>query len=152
MTTNKKLEEFSRQVVGIMPLMVREFAKREENHLAQGMISCPQMVALDFVSECKRVKMTDIAHTLSTQISSASVLVDRLIREKMLERSHDTRDRRVVWIRATKKGREVLSQIKKEKKQSIKAIFGKLTEKERAQYLSVLLKVKAHLLKKEGNA
>ena len=142
---NKSLEKFSRQVVEVMPLMVREFAKREDNHLTRGKISCPQMVTLDYVSHHERVKMTDIARILSIRTSSASVLVDRLVRQRMLRREHDRNDRRVVWARATARGRKVVSQIVQQKRRSIKAIFGPLTAKERSSYLAVLLKVKARL-------
>ena len=141
----KTLSEFSRKVVEVMPLMVREFAKREDHELMRGTISCPQMVTLDLVSRKKRVTMTEVARILSIKTSSASVLVDRLIRQKMLQRKHDDKDRRVVWISATPKGRKVVSQIIRQKRQSIQAVFGPLTEKERRQYLSVLLKVKSHL-------
>ena len=144
----KSLNEFSRQVVEIMPLFVREFAKREDHDLMRGKISCPQMVTLDCVSRKKRVTTTDIAKILSIKTSSASVLVDRLIRQRLLQRKHDDKDRRVIWISPTPKGRKVVAQIIRQKRQSIKAIFGFLTKKERDQYLSVLLKVKAHLEKK----
>ncbi|HTL71556.1 MAG TPA: TolC family protein [Candidatus Eisenbacteria bacterium] len=140
-----ELERFSREVIGAMPFLLREFAKREDNELSRGKISCPQMLALDYVSRHPRVRMTDIAQVLDVRTSSASVLVDRLIREKMLTRAHDDRDRRVVWVGATAKGRKVVSQILEQKRRSVKAVFGPLTARERAQYLAVLLKVKSIL-------
>ncbi len=145
--SKKELENFSRQVVEIMPLMVREFAKREDNHLTQGMISCPQMVTLHFVTDHGRVMMSEISKVLSIKTSSASVLVDRLVRAKLLSREQDRRDRRIVWIRSTDKGRKVVSQIMRQKRESIQHVFGPLSPKERRQYLSVLQKVKANLLK-----
>lgn len=145
MNPTKSLDQFSRQVVQIMPLFVREFAKRENHVLSRGIISLPQMVALDYVSRKALVTMTDIAKTLSTKTSSASVLVDRLIRQKMLHRKRDEQDRRVIWISITQKGSRVVSQIKHQKCQSIKAIFGHLTAKEREAYLAILLKVKSRL-------
>ncbi len=142
-----ELELFSSEVVAIMPLMVREFAKLEDNDLTRGKISCPQMVALDLVSSRGRAKLSDVSSTLNVQTSSASVLVSRLERQGMLRRRHDADDRRVVWITATPKGRKVVSQIMAQKRRSIRAIFGTLTARERGQYLSVLLKVKQNLLK-----
>ena len=141
------LDQFSRQLVEILPLMFREFAKREDNVLTRGKISFPQMVALDFVSRNPRVKMTDLAKVLHIQMSSTTVLVDRLIRQKMLARKRDESDRRLVWVTVTARGKRVVSQIMDQKRQSIKKIFGPLTEKEREQYLVVLLKVKSNLEK-----
>ena len=146
MSSKQSLDHFSCQVVEIMPLMVREFIKGANNELSRGVISWPQMVTLDYVSRQTSVTMTEISRILSTKTSSVSVLVDRLIRHQMLQRKHDERDRRVIWISITPKGHRVLTQIRRQKCQSIKAVFGHLTQKERAQYLAVLLKVKSHLM------
>ena len=145
MSKSRDIDQFSRQVVEIMPFMVREFAKRENHALSRGIISLPQMVTLDYVSRNAQVMMSEIARLLSINVSSASVLVDRLIRQKMLWRKQDRRDRRVIWIHVTPKGRQVVSDIRRQKCRTIKAIFGHLSDKERAQYLAVLLKVKSRL-------
>lgn len=141
----RELREFSREVVEIMPLLVREFSKREDNDFTRGKISCPQMVVLVHLSHRPYVKMADIARLLSVTPGSASLLIDRLIRDKMLERRHDERDRRVVWIRSTAKGRKVVEQILEQKRQSVGAIFSVLNRVERRQYLSVLRKVRDRL-------
>ncbi len=144
------LDRFSQELVEILPLMFREFSKREDNELTRGKISFPQMVALDYVSRCGRVKMTDLARVLSIKTSSATVLVDRLIRGKMLSRKRDAKDRRLVWVGCTEKGKNVVSHIMDQKRQSMKKIFGPLTESERRQYLSVIRKVRDTLLKEHG--
>ncbi len=146
----KELEKFSEQVVEIMPIIVREFAKREDNHLTRGKISCPQMVVLDYLSHHTRVPMAEVAKILSVKTSSASVLVDRLIREKMLKRERDDRDRRIVWISVTPKGRKVVGQILEQKRDTFKEIFRPLTAAERGQYLAVLNKVKDNIVRGSG--
>ncbi len=146
------LHQFSREVTEIMPFLLREFVKREKNELATGRISFPQMVALDLLAQRTRVKMSEIAHALSVQLSTATPLVDRLIREGMAARSRDDKDRRLVWVTVTAKGRKVLNNILREKQASIRAIFGALTEEERAQYLCVLKKVRCHLIGEEPKA
>ena len=142
---NRSLEKFSSQVLEVMPFMVREFARREDNDLTRGKISCPQMVALHHTADYGEVKVSEIARILSINKSSASALLDRLIKQKLMGRRPDKGDRRVVWVGITAQGRKVISQIMGQKRQSIKAIFAPLTARERRQYLSVLLKVKSHL-------
>ena len=68
-----------------------------------------------------------------------------IIRQKMLQREHDDKDRRVIWISVTPKGRQVVSHIRQQKCRSVKAIFGHLTQEERRLYLAILLKVKSRL-------
>ncbi len=146
-STPNELNRFAEEVLEIMPLMVREFAKREDNALIRGKISCPQMVVLHHTAEHGEVTVSEIAKILSIEKSSASVLLERLVRQKMLKRRHDKKDRRVVWVGVTLKGRKVVSQIMGQKKESLKAIFGKVSRRERAQYLNVLQKVKSNLIK-----
>jgi DNA-binding MarR family transcriptional regulator len=141
------LDAFSRQMVEIMPLMFRDMAKREANELTRGTISFPQMVALDHVERNDRTTMTELAHILSIKTSSATVLVDRLIRQKMLSRQRDESDRRLVWVRITPKGRKVVGEIMEEKRRTMKGMFAVLSAKERKHYLAMLLKVKDSLLK-----
>lgn len=132
-----------------MPFLLREFVKREKNELASGRISFPQMVALDLLAQRSRVKMSEIAHALSVRLSTATPLVDRLIRQGMATRARDEKDRRLVWVTITPKGRKVVGDIIREKQASIRAIFGALTDRERDQYLCVLKKVRCHLIGEE---
>ena len=140
------LKKFSHQVVEVMPLMFREFSKREGNELTRGRISFPQMVALDYASTHPTVKMTELAKVLSVKMSSATVLVDRLIEQGLLSRARDESDRRVVRVSITAKGKKIINKIMTEKRHSIEEIFRPLSFKEREQYLVLLKKVKEGLL------
>ncbi|OGW91620.1 MAG: hypothetical protein A3D28_03110 [Omnitrophica bacterium RIFCSPHIGHO2_02_FULL_63_14] len=141
------LDRFSGQVVEIMPLLLREFAKREDNPLTRGGITFPQMVALHYLDRRPRVNMTELAQALGVKTSSVSVLVSRLDRQKLASRRHDREDRRVVWVSATPKGRRMMHTILDQKRRSIRDVFSCLSAAERGQYLSALMKVRAHLLK-----
>lgn len=142
---SRSLKNFSSQVIEIMPLFFREFLKREDNELSRGQITCQQMVMLDYVGRRPRATMKEIAAALSVQMSSATVAVDRLIRQKMLSRERDLKDRRVVWVRITPAGRRVVKRVLAQKRLGIEHVFGRLTDRERDQYLSVLLKVRSFL-------
>jgi DNA-binding MarR family transcriptional regulator len=143
---HEKIDAFSREMVEVLPLMFREFSKREDNVLTRGKITFPQMVAVDYVSRKTRVKMNELAKVLSIKMSSATVLVDRLVREKILSRARDEADRRLVWVSATPKGRKLVGEVLTQKRDSIKQIFGVLSEEERRQYLSIIRKVRQHIL------
>lgn len=142
----KNIHHFSRQVVEILPLLFREFSRREDNELTRGKITFPQMVTLDHVGRRGEVQMNELSKLHSVRKSSVTVLVNRLISQKMLKRRHDLKDRRVVWVSITPKGKKVVAQILNQKRKSIEAIFNVLTAQERAQYLSTLLKIKSSIL------
>ena len=141
-----KLVAFSHEVVEIMPLILREFGKREHNDLVRGNITFPQMITLHYLSQKHHIKMSELAKILFIKLSSTTVIMDRLVQQKMVERTRDEEDRRVVWMSITPKGRKVISKIMEEKRHSIREIFKALSEKERTQYLSVLRKVRDHIL------
>lgn len=147
MKKNKNLDAFAREVITIMPIVIREFVRREDNELMRGQISFPQMITLHAVIRTERVRIGDVARMLSTRMSSATVLVERLIRDKMLSRTRDRLDRRIVWLHATSKARRIMKKIMNQKRESIKVVFGSLTDRERRQYVSILRKVMAHLTK-----
>ncbi len=142
----KNIHQFSRQVVEILPLLLREFSRREDNELTRGQITCPQMVTLDYVWRHGQVKMSALSELHSVRKSSVTVLVNRLISQKMLNRRHDEGDRRIVWVSITPKGKKVVSQILNQKQKSIEAVFCVLTAAEREQYLSTLRKIQRSIL------
>ena len=57
----------------------------------------------------------------------------------------DKKDRRVIHIRLTLKGKKILRRLKLTRKKAIQAAFRKLTNKERRTYLTILRKVLAAL-------
>lgn len=142
---NQKLKTFSSQVIEILPLLFREFLKREDNELSRGQITCQQMVMLDLLTRRPRSTMKEISAALSVKMSSATVAVDRLIRQRMLARDRDAADRRRVWVRITPRGRKVVKRVLAQKRLGVEHVFGRLTDRERDQYLSVLLKVRSFL-------
>ncbi len=146
----KKIEAFSRQVVEVLPILMREIMKREDSPLTRGMISFPQMVALDHLSRHPKVKMSELARALSIKMSSATSLVNRLIAQRMLTREGDAEDRRIVWIKLSPRGRKAVQRIIQQKSRAISDIFSVLTGLEREQYLHILLKIHSHLNKPQS--
>ncbi len=66
-------------------------------------LTMPQFRALDLlVSEPHR--MSEIAASLGTSLQATTSLVDRLVDKGLVERAHDTADRRVVICRLTPSG------------------------------------------------
>lgn len=140
-----EMEEFTRQITEFLPYLLREMMRRERSEMTRGNVSLPQMLTIDLLSRKERVKMKELAEFLSIKMSSATALVDRLIRQKILKRSRDEKDRRIVWVRATERGKKVIEEIYREKRKSVASIFGTLSEKDRSQHLRIITKIKLNL-------
>jgi DNA-binding MarR family transcriptional regulator len=116
--------------------------KKQTDALGRGKITVPQYLSLDLLKSHGFLKMKDIAKELNISLPAATGLVDRLYRMGMVKRTYDERDRRLIIITLTSKGKQTLEQIRSQRQKAIQQVFGKLTEKERLTYLRIVRKLK----------
>lgn len=74
-----------------------------------------QLVALRYLSLNESSLMSDVAEGLGISFPAATKTIDRLVRKAMVSRSEDPHDRRVVRIRLTDLGKQLVSEINKER-------------------------------------
>ncbi len=141
-----EMSHFASTITEFLPYLLREISRREKSALTKGSISLPQMLVMDLLNKRYRAKMKDLARFLSIKMSSATALIDRLVLQKMLTRAREEKDRRVVWVAITEKGKKVIDEIYREKRKSVAAIFGVLDKSDRAQYLRIITKLKTSLM------
>lgn len=140
--------KFIDELTKFMPKMMREFAKRRSNALTKGTITVPQMILLEIAFEKNMCTMSDLAKSIGVTTSAVTGLTDRLIRAKLITRTRGIKDRRIVIISLSEKGKNLIKKILNERQQMIKKAFGNLTHKERETYLKLIKKVYGGLVKK----
>ena len=140
-----QLEQFGKRMVELLPQMVRGFAQRESNYLSRGKISLPQLWVLEYLSRRENSPMNKLAQFLRISRPAATNLVDRLISQDLVGRTGDPGDRRVVRVHMTSKGKRILADIWNQKRRMLVEVFGKISPKDRAQYLCTLKQVVAIL-------
>ncbi len=74
-------------------------------------MSTPQFKALLLISEEEGIRMRELARRLGGSFSNATVLVDRLVDKGFVERLAEPQDRRVVLVRTTEEGRQLIEQL-----------------------------------------
>ena len=134
-------KENAEKLIALLPQLLRGLLKREDNFLTQGKISFPQMLALECLSRAGVCRMSELAQTLSIQMASATGLADRLIKAGYIRRKPDARDRRVVRIALTPKGKNVVENIFQQKKRIMMNVFQRISPVDSRQYLNVLEKI-----------
>ena len=139
------LEVFADRINDIMPVMIREFAKRQVNELYRGKITLPQFLILGFLEKSEEAKMTDLAHFMCVSTAAMTGLIERLVKYGYAARESEPGDRRVVKIKLTSKGRDIIKKINCQRRQMIIDIFAKVSEHDRSDYLRVLTKIKETL-------
>ena len=138
------IERFGRRIVELMPQLIRGFARYEHNYLSRGQITLPQLWVLEHLARQDRgCPMHRIARFLSISRPSATALVNRLIAQRLVRRTADAADRRIVNVAITSKGRRAIENIWEQKRRMIMEVYGRITPSDRAQYLNTLERVAA---------
>jgi len=135
------LHEFADRINDIIPIMIREFAKYQVNELSKGKITLPQFLILGFLEKSGEAKMSGLANFMAVSTAAMTGTVDRLVRYGYVTRELEPEDRRVIKIKITLKGRELIKKINSQRRQMIIDIFGKISEGDRSDYLRVLTKI-----------
>ncbi len=134
-------EEFGKRMVELMPRLMRGIARHESNYLSKGKITLPQMWVLEHLSRRNNCPMNKLARSFGISRPAATGLMDRLIAQGLAKRADDPKDRRIVRVSITPKGKRIVSNIWEEKRRTFSAVFGKISENDRTAYLKILERV-----------
>jgi DNA-binding MarR family transcriptional regulator len=136
------LSEFADRLNQLVPQIMRGFMRRQTNELLKGKITLPQFLILDFLDKEGESKMGGLAHFLNISTPAATGIVDRLVKYGYIARVFDPEDRRIIKIRLTPKGSFLVNKINQQKRQSTIDIFSRISEKERNDYLKILMRIR----------
>ena len=108
-------------------------------------MSMVQLQTLIFLAKSKASPMKDIAEYLHVELSSATSLIDHLVEMKLASRKQDKKDKRSMLVSLTKKGKDMLQKVKKQKMKRVDMLLKALSEEEKIQLLTILQKLKKHM-------
>jgi DNA-binding MarR family transcriptional regulator len=145
------LPDFADRINEVMPILFKEFARRQTNELFKGKITLPQFLVLALLHKEGESKMSDLAASLKVTTPAMTGISDRLVRYGYISRSNDLQDRRIIKVKLTAKGFDLVKKIDEQRQQMIINIFGKISLADRKEYLRILTKIR-DILRKEDNA
>jgi DNA-binding MarR family transcriptional regulator len=93
---------------------------------------------MKFIANTDHPSMSALAEHLSITAPSATSLVRRLVKDKLVVREADTRDRRATRLSLTEKGRRVLADTLKRGAVILGEVFGVLSREELAVFTRAL--------------
>jgi len=143
--TERTLEQFLDEVSEIMPLISREFFRRQESGFFKVKITMPQFIIMELLHKRDESSMTDLAGMLNVTTAAMTGIIDRLVRDGYVSRNRDAEDRRVVMAKLTPKGSKVVCSMAEDRKRLFADMFGKLSCEERESYLNVLRRIKENI-------
>lgn len=137
-----KIEDFSDKLNAIMPVVISEFARRQTNELYKGRISLPLFLILEFLQLKGESQMSILAKAMRVTTAAMTGFIERLVRDGYVVRQSHPKDRRIIKIKVTFKGANLVRKISQERRLMVIKIFGKISEKERQDYLRILTHIK----------
>ena len=129
MSKDANLEEMSEKLIMFFPLFYKKAMKIW--HKSQGdKLPNQYYMTLGIVMKNGPVPMKEIGNLLCISKPNTTFVINKLISEGKLERLPDNRDRRIINISITEKGKEYLKQNKERAKANLKKSLAKLSKKE----------------------
>ena len=141
------IKKFADELGGILPGFIKEMARRQMPSMAKANITIQQVIVLEYLTVKKQAIMSGLAQYMGVTLSAVTGLVDRMVRAKLASRHYDEKDRRIIIIRPTRKGKGIADDINKRRHKFIMSTFSKISEEDRGNYLRILTKVYSILLK-----
>ncbi|MEA3560196.1 MAG: MarR family transcriptional regulator [Candidatus Omnitrophota bacterium] len=138
---NKEIDSFYKEMAKLMPKLMRQFLKKGPSALARGNISMPHVFILGMLNERGSCNMSEIAGELSITTSAVTGLVDRMLNLGLLERIRGEKDRRIVRVKATKKGNDTINRIISQRREMMMKVFSQIDKQDREKYLEILRKI-----------
>ncbi len=93
-------------------------------------VSLPQFWILMMLREGRKVTMGEIAEALEITPSSLTAIIDRLEQHRLVARTRDTEDRRVVHIERTPEGERIVEEMVGLQQQNMRGLLEQLNTAE----------------------
>ncbi|WP_010681262.1 MarR family transcriptional regulator [Acetivibrio cellulolyticus] len=100
-----------------------------------------ELFVLLLVDNRGEVIMSQVAEFINTPMSTATGIVDRLVKNKYLARERSDNDRRIVVIKLTDNGKSIVNKLKETISRYIKIVDDSLTDEERTVLIKAVMKV-----------
>jgi len=148
--TGISITDFADKMEQIVPEIMRGFTHRMHNDIYKGKITLPQLLILDLLNRQGSSRMTDLAREMKVTTAASTGIVQRLVILGYVQREFEQNDRRIIKIKLSSKGTELLKKLNQQRRQLITKIFGQISEDDRGEYLRILTQVKEVLSKEEN--
>lgn len=104
-------------------------------------LSKTELFTMLIVDRYGEVIMSKISDEINVSMSTATGIVDRLVRKKYLKRERSESDRRIVLIRLTEQGYNTIEALKNSISKYLNRIYDSLTEEEIRVLTGIVIKV-----------
>ena len=115
--------------------------KREYKTIKEGGLTVSQFAVLEVLYHKGDLRVCEIIDKILSTGGNMTVVIDNLVKENLVKRCIDPKDRRVNLISITEEGRNLISEIFPKHLENINEIFSVLTSEEKKNLISLLKKL-----------
>ena len=101
-------------------------------------LSIGQLKSLFFISNRGTTSLSKLAAALGVTPTNTTGIVDRLLKRGLITRTDSPDDRRVLLLRTTLRGEELIAQLRQKRKERMAELFNRLTDEEATQVRDAL--------------
>ncbi|MCX8043299.1 MAG: MarR family transcriptional regulator [Desulfobacterota bacterium] len=148
-TGMEMIQEIEEHMTEIRNIFVRIFNRmvRSNKKFSDIPFSLSQMKALSAFHEDRQYTMSELSKNALVKMPSMTEMVDRLEAEGILKRIRDTKDRRVVKVSLTERGKKIHAKMIGRRREEMSKLFGQLSSSDLNQLVAALREVSSILRK-----
>ena len=105
------ISEFADKINQVLPFIMKEFARINTKELYKEKITMPQFFVLVLLEREGEVMMSALAHSMGITTAAMTGVADRLVKYGYIQRVYDPSDRRIIKVRVTTKGTNVVKKL-----------------------------------------
>ena len=120
-------EDLIAQIIETQRRMNRVIRERTLDPWVNLNLTVPQLKSLFYVSRHGRVNLSGLASGIRVTPANVTGIVDRLVEQELLTRLPDADDRRVLWLRLTKKGEALVANLREVRASEMRKILNRLS-------------------------
>ncbi len=136
------LTEKAKQMTAHLLTLRRLQDKSEEDFIASlGGLTLPQIKILNIIGDSEPCTMGEIAKKTSLSLSSITLIVDKLVKQKLITRLRSDEDRRIVYAKLAPEGKRIY-QVQIERYNLVgHMLLSTLNEQEQDMFINILKKM-----------
>ena len=136
-----ELSDLNLKLLIALTRSTQDVRKREHRTIKEGGLTVSQFAVLEILYHKGDLRVCEIIEKALSTGGNMTVVIDNLVKEDLVRRCIDPKDRRVNLISITEKGRKLVSDIFPKHLENINEIFSVLTVKEKQNLINLLKKL-----------
>lgn len=131
--------ELNLKLLVVLNRCQQSIMKRGHDSIKKHDLTIPQFAVLEMLYHKGNLKVGEIIEKSLSTIGSVSVVIDNLIKLKLVEKQKCTEDKRITYVAITEKGKKLIGEVFPSHLNDLDEIMKSLTKEEK-EILVILLK------------